>query len=231
AIAARLFPAADVAELYGASETSFITVNRRGPVDDDPGCVGEPFPDVELQIRPRPEDDPEHGLVYVRSPFLFEGYVEDGAVVPGVPEDGFVTVGDIGTIRADGALSLRGRASNLVITGGKNVHPEEIEIVLVAHDDVAECVIVGVPHPYWGEQLVACVAAVPGAEVRDEELRDFLRTRLAVYKIPKRWLVVDRLPHLPGGKIDRQAVRRVAVADADAEPTPASASAPDSAAR
>ncbi|MGX6447693.1 AMP-binding protein [Patulibacter sp. S7RM1-6] len=209
--AARLFPEAAVAELYGASETSFITVNQRGLVDDDPGYVGMPFPGIELEIRPREGDTPGNGLVYLRSAFLFEGYLERGEVVRGVPTDGFATVGDIGTIRPDGALSLRGRASNLVITGGKNVHPEEVEIVLAADPTVAECAVVGAPHPYWGEELVAIVAAAPDATIDEQGLRAGLRGRVAAYKIPKRWILVERLPRLSTGKIDRRTVRQIAV--------------------
>lgn len=217
-IAARLFPGAGVAELYGASETSFITVNRRGMVDDDPGYVGLPFPGVELEIRPREDDDAGRGMVHVRSPYLFDGYLEAGTVVGGVPADGFVTVGDLGTIRPDGALSLRGRASNLIITGGKNVHAEEVELVLVTHPGVAECVVVGAPHPHWGEELVACVVPAPGADGTGHELDGFLRSRIAAYKIPKRWLVVPGLPRLPTGKLDRQRVRGMAASPPPTDP-------------
>ncbi|MBM9469639.1 AMP-binding protein [Nakamurella leprariae] len=210
AAAARLFPQARIFELYGASETSFITVNRHGPVAEDPGCVGLPFPGVELDIRPRPDDEPGHGLVYVRSRYLFEGYLEAGALVAGIPADGFITVGDVGSIRSDGALSLRGRASNLVITGGKNVHPEEIEIALSDHPDLAGSAVVGVPHPYWGEELVACVVPAPGVGFDAEDVSAFLRPRVAGYKIPKRWIVVEDLPRTATGKTDRSGVRILA---------------------
>jgi len=207
--AARLFPSAETAELYGASETSFMTVNRRGPVADDPGYVGLPFPGVEIEIRPHAEADSGHGVVYVRSPYLFEGYLDAGEILSGVPDDGLITAGDIGTIRPDGGLSLSGRASNLLITGGKNVHPEEVEIALADHPAVTECVIVGVPHPYWGEELVACVVTADRAADTDE-LEALLRSRVASYKVPKRWIAVDRLPRTTSGKIDRRRARQLA---------------------
>ena len=207
-IARRLFPGALTGELYGASELSFVTVNTEGEKPGDPGYVGRPFPGVELEIRPDSEgEDDGTGLVHVRSPYLFEGYLDGREMKSPVLEDGFMTVGDIGTLTGVG-LSLRGRASNLLITGGKNVHPEEIEAQLSAHPDLAESVVIGVPHPHWGEELVAFVLpAEGGSRPAAGQLRSWLKERIASYKVPKRWFAVERIPRTRAGKTDRSSER------------------------
>jgi len=196
AIVRKLFPGALVGELYGASELSFVTVNTEGEDPSDPGFVGKPFPGVELEIRPP-------GVVFVRSPYLFDGYFNGNEIDSPVGPDGFMTVGDMGEIGETG-LSLRGRASNLLITGGKNVHPEEVETALSRHPAVAESVVVGVPHPRWGEELVAFIdVGQAGGEIEVESLREYLTGRIARYKIPKRWFVVNAIPRTRAGKTDR----------------------------
>jgi long-chain acyl-CoA synthetase len=206
-----LFPRARINEIYGASELSFVTVGT-GERHGDPGYVGLPFPGVEIEIRPpgpeaAREADDGSGLVFVRSPYLFEGYLEGSEVVSPVGGDGFMTVGDVGRLGPDG-LSLSGRASNMLITGGKNVHPEEVEALLSRLPSVTESVVIGVPHERWGEELVAFVG-FDGNRIRPdaEELRDALRGKVANYKIPKRWFEVDGFPRTAAGKVDRTAER------------------------
>jgi len=202
-IARRVFPRATVGELYGASELSFVTVNTEGERPSDPGYVGRPFPGVEIEIR-RPTDaaPDEPGPVYVRSPYLFDGYLEGNRSVSPAGEDGFMTVGDVGLLTEEG-LTLVGRASNMLITGGKNVHPEEVEGRLSDHPGVAECVVGGAPHPRWGEQLVGFVVAADGGAPDADSLRGHLRGRVAPYKIPKRWFLVDSIPRTAANKTDR----------------------------
>jgi long-chain acyl-CoA synthetase len=222
--ARRLFPNAKVSEIYGASELSFVTVATGGR-EGDPGYVGRPFPGVEIEVRPlgtetggRAEERAEGragepGLVFARSPYLFDGYIEGSVTVSPVGPDGFITVGDVGILSPRG-LSLSGRASNMLITGGRNVHPEEVEAALARHPAVAENVVIGMPHERWGEQLVAFVAfgdspGRPGAD----QLRAFLKSRVAGYKVPKRWFEVEALPRTPAGKFDRSAGRLLEAAD------------------
>lgn len=203
-ITRRLFPNASVNEIYGASELSFVTVNTDGELTGDPGFVGRPFPGVEIDIRPT---GPEHreegpGLVYVRSPYLFDGYLDGPATDRPTDSAGFMTVGDIGTLSPQG-LSLSGRASNMLITGGKNVHPEEVETGVSGHPEITECVVAGVPHPHWGEEIVAFLVASPGTRPDAEQLSEYLRERVAGYKIPKRWFLVEAIPRTRAGKTDR----------------------------
>jgi long-chain acyl-CoA synthetase len=209
-----LFPGARISEIYGASELSFVSVGT-GERDGDPGYVGRPFPGVEIEIRPLEpgpdrETDDESGLVFARSPYLFEGYIEESATVSPAGGDGFMTVGDVGRLGPDG-LSLSGRASNLLITGGKNVHPEEVESVLSRHPSVTGSIVVGMPHERWGEELVAFISFDGAHERPDtEELRDALREEVANFKVPKRWFEVDAIPLTGAGKFDRTVGRLLA---------------------
>ena len=203
-IARRLFPGAAVNEIYGASELSFVTVNSGDAGQAGPGFVGRLFPGVEIEIRPRAD---EPGLVFVRSPYLFEGYFDESGIQSPIGPDGFMTVGDVGVLDQRG-LSLVGRASNMLITGGKNVHPEEVEALLAEHESVTECVVVGVPDPRWGEEIVAFVVPADrssGPEVA--ELREHLKGGLASYKVPKRWFTVSEIPRTRAGKTDRSPER------------------------
>lgn len=199
-IARRVFPRASANEIYGASELSFVTVNSGAADQSEPGYVGTPFPGVEIEIRP--EGD-ETGLVYVRSPYLFDGYFDESGRQSPIGPDGFMTVGDVGVL-GEAGLSIVGRASNMLITGGKNVHPEEVESRLVEHGSVRECVVAGVPDQRWGEELVAFVVAEDsGKGLEVEQLRDHLRGSIAAHKIPKRWFLVEEIPRTPAGKTDR----------------------------
>ncbi|MEI2701809.1 MAG: AMP-binding protein [Baekduia sp.] len=199
AIARRAFPNARIVQIFGASELSFVTITVDDPGGPEPGSdVGAPFPGVEIELR--------EGEIWVRSRYLADGYVsESGEPVPIADSRGFATVGDLGTVDASGHLTLVGRASNMVITGGKNVHPEEVEAVLRDHPAVADCVVVGVPDDYWGERLVALLE--PAAEVADDELVATVKQRLASHKAPKEWHRTERLPRTESGKVARATAR------------------------
>jgi long-chain acyl-CoA synthetase len=203
-IARRIFPRALVGELYGASELSFVSVNTDGESPRDHGYVGRPFPGVEIEIRDEAgAPGADTGLVWVRSPYLFEGYLGESGVESPIGADGCMTVGDVGSLGPDG-LSLSGRASNMVITGGKNVHPEEVEARLAEHPDLRDCVVAGVPHARWGEEIVAFVVfAGYDQQPGGDDLKAYLRGKVASYKIPKRWFRVEAIPLTRAGKTDR----------------------------
>ncbi len=199
--AAELFPHARTRELYGASELSFVTVADGPPRVE--GEVGRPFPGVELDLR--------DGVVHVRSPYLFAGYLRRGALEPpALTADGFATVGDLGERLPDGALRLTGRASNLVVTGGKNVHPEEVEAALAGVPGVAAAGVTGRPDPYWGERL--CAYVVLDRPVAAADALAALRARLAAHKVPKELRTVPRLPRTASGKLARAELARWAAA-------------------
>ena len=208
-IARRLFPGATASEIYGASELSFVTVNSGEAEQPDPGFVGPPFSGVEIEIRSN-GDGP--GLVFVRSPYLFDGYFDESGSRSPIGPDGFMTVGDVGVLSEEG-LSIVGRASNMLITGGKNVHPEEVESRLAEHESVSECVVVGLPDDRWGEEIVAfLVASNPGDLPDAGELRDHLKDLVASYKVPKRWFTVEQIPRTRAGKTDRSRDRLLELA-------------------
>lgn len=121
---------------------------------------------------------------------------------------GWFRTGDLGRLGADDYLTLVGRSKDLVITGGENVDPTEVEAVLDALPGVAESAVVGVPHPEWGEVVVAAVVAEPSTEVDPESLRSLAREHLTPYKVPKRVHLVEALPRTPLGKVQKEALRR-----------------------
>ncbi len=200
-----------ILERYGMTETSMLTSN---PLDGErrPGTVGFPLPDVDV----RTVDDGGQGLstgevggIEVRGPNVFGGYW-------GRPEltateftaDGWFRTGDVGMFDADGYLHIVGRSKDLIISGGLNVYPKEIEDVIDGLDGVLESAVVGVPDADFGEAVVAIVVAAPGAEPDPAALRAAARERLAGFKVPKRVHVVDALPRNAMGKVEKAVLRR-----------------------
>ena len=200
-------------EGYGMTETSPVALgNPMGPTRR-PGTVGVPFPSTEIRVVD--PDDPsvdrpigEPGELLVRGPQVFQGYwgrPDETAAV--LLEDGWLRTGDIVRVSEDGFVSVVDRVKELIITGGFNVSPSEVEDVLLMHPDVAEAAVVGVPRPSGGEDVTAAVVLEPGAVFDDAALRDFCRTHLTPYKVPRRIAEVDSLPRSQIGKVLRREVR------------------------
>lgn len=180
-------------ERYGMTETVMITGNPlRG--ERRAGSVGLPLPGVDVRL------DDSTSEVLVRSPAVFAGYEADGAVTP--PDEWFAT-GDIGARDPDGYLRLVGRASELIITGGYNVYPREVEDALREHPGVADVAVVGLPDPTWGE----VIAAAFEGSAEPSDLSAHLSGRLATYKQPRTWLQVSQLPRNQMGKVQRAMVK------------------------
>jgi acyl-CoA synthetase (AMP-forming)/AMP-acid ligase II len=196
-------------EFYGSSETGTVTVLRpEDQLSAPPGCVGRPPAGIDVQLRDadgKPVAAGDVGEVFVRSPALMAGYLGHAEEIPG---GAFISVGDLGRFDEEGRLILVDRKHDLVITGGVNVYPAEVERALAEHPDVAGAVVCGVPDPDWGERVVALVARTDEA-LSPEALRDFLRDRLASYKIPKdfRFCALADLPIGGSGKPLRRAAR------------------------
>lgn len=201
----------DILQRYGTTETMILTSN---PLDGErrPGSVGLPLPGVELRIaddKDRPLPDGTIGMIQVRSPGLFTQYW-------GMPEktadeftaDGFFRTGDLGTRAADGYVEITGRAKDVIISGGYNVYPAEVEMVLNGAPGVSECAVIGVPHADFGEAVAAIVIRVQGdtsATVEALQLR--AKTMLANYKVPKYIVFVDEYPRNALGKIQKNVLR------------------------
>lgn len=200
-----------ILERYGMSESGMITSNplngeRRG------GTVGSPLPGNEVRVAGT--DDMalpagETGAIQIRGANVFHGYWR-------MPEktreeftaDGWFRTGDVGVFDADGYLSIVGRAKDLIISGGYNVYPKEIELELDVLPGVVESAVVGVPHPDFGEAVVAVVVLARGATLDEVATIAGLRTRLANYKVPKRVHVVDDLPRNAMGKVQKAELRK-----------------------
>jgi malonyl-CoA/methylmalonyl-CoA synthetase len=198
-----------ILERYGMTETNMITSN---PYDGPrrAGTVGMPLPGVEVRITGANGVVPpgEAGSIEVRGPNVFQGYWRLPEKTAEEFRDGWFVTGDLGAFDAEGYLSILGRAKDLVITGGLNVYPAEVEAALDDLDGVVASAVIGVPHPDFGEGVVACLVAATGAVLREEAVRAALREKLAAFKIPKRVLVLDELPRNAMGKVQKAELRR-----------------------
>jgi malonyl-CoA/methylmalonyl-CoA synthetase len=174
------------------------------------GAVGFPLPGVELRLA-----EPS-GEIEVRGPNVFAGYLErpDANALAFTP-DGWFRTGDLGALDADGYLRIVGRSKELVISGGYNVHPREVEEALRAHPDVDDAAVVGTPSPEWGELVTAYL--VTRRELTLEEIRRHCAERLAPYKHPRRIHRVAELPKNALGKLQRQRLREGRVLPEPAE--------------
>ena len=192
---ARLLGQAPV-ERYGITEGGIVVTN---PYDGprQPGRVGYPFPGVELKLG-------ELGEVLLKGGQVFKGYWRNPqATKEAFTDGGFFRTGDVGEIGEDGTLAIRGRIKELIITGGFNVYPREVELVLEEHPAVHEVAVAGVPSETWGEEVTAFVVASGSNTLDEKELIAFAHERLAAYKCPKRVIKVDALPRNAMGKVQR----------------------------
>jgi len=205
-------------EGYGLSETSpVLMANPVGP-SRRAGTVGLPLPSTELRVvdpeNPTVDRAPgEEGELVVRGPQVFSGYwkkpEETAAVFVEDPDGGapWFRTGDIVTLDADGFVSIVDRIKELIITGGFNVAPSEVEEVVRRHPGVADVAVVGLPSEHSGEDVVAAVVLAPGAELDEAGIRELAREHLTPYKVPRRVIAVDELPKSLIGKVLRKKVR------------------------
>ena len=193
---------------YGTTETGLDVSN---PVDAPrPDTVGLPLPGVDARIWSAGQEAPPgtDGEIQLRGPQVFAGYWHDAAATAeAFTADGWFRTGDIGAVDpASGHLVIRGRTKELIISGGLNVYPREVEIALERHPSVAEAAVAALPHPRWGEQVTAWVVPRPGATVSETGLVAHARTLLAAYKCPKQVFTLAALPRNQMGKLNRAAL-------------------------
>jgi malonyl-CoA/methylmalonyl-CoA synthetase len=200
-----------ILERYGMTETNMNTSNPyEGP--RVPGSVGPPLPGVEIRIA-----DPatgtqlpsgEIGMIEIRGPNVCKGYWRmPDKTAEAFRGDGYFISGDLGLIDEAGYVHIVGREKDLVITGGLNVYPAEVEAAIEAIPGVAECAVIGVPHPDFGEGVVAVATARPGAGFEERTIMRALAESLASYKRPKRVFLVDALPRNAMGKVRKSLLR------------------------
>jgi malonyl-CoA/methylmalonyl-CoA synthetase len=200
-----------ILERYGMTETSMITSN---PLDGErrPGTVGFPLPDVEVRVTAPDTGQPvasgEVGGIEVRGPNVCAGYWRqpERTAAERTP-DGFFRTGDVGRFDEGGYLHIVGRSKDLIISGGLNVYPKEVEAVLDDLDGIVESAVIGVPDADFGEAVVAVVVPAVGAVVEPDAVRAAARTQLAGFKVPKRVVVVADLPRNAMGKVEKAKLR------------------------
>jgi malonyl-CoA/methylmalonyl-CoA synthetase len=199
-----------ILERYGMTETGMNTSNPlRG--ERRPGTVGLPLPGVELRVADeagRVLGTGEVGVLEVRGPNVFKGYWRmSERTAEEFRADGFFITGDLARIDADGYVSIVGRAKDLIISGGLNVYPKEIESVIDDLPGVVESAVIGVPHPDFGEAVSAVVVRAPGAALEEAAVIAAVRARLAGFKVPKRVWFAPSLPRNTMGKVQKNALR------------------------
>jgi long-chain acyl-CoA synthetase len=200
-------------EGYGMTEASPVCLGNPFAPSRRPNTIGIPFPSTHMKVVD-PEDPTreveqgERGELLIQGPQVFSGYWNNPeettkTLMPG----GWLRTGDLVTVDADGFTTIVDRVKELIITGGFNVSPSEVEAVLRGHPDLVDAAVVGLPSPHGGEKVVAIVLVRPGSELNAPALIDFCRERLAAYKVPRDIVAVDELPKSMLGKVLRKQVR------------------------
>lgn len=201
-----------ILERYGMSETLMNTSNPyAGP--RVPGSVGPALPDIDIRITDPQSGAPAPGpnaigMIEVRGPNVFHGYwrMPDKTAME-FRSDGFFVTGDLGKVDERGYVYIVGRNKDLIISGGFNVYPIEVELEIDALPGVIESAVIGIPHPDFGEGVTAAVVAASGSELTEAAVRLALEQRLAKFKVPKRILFVDELPRNTMGKVQKSELR------------------------
>jgi len=198
-------------ERYGMTETG---INCSNPVHGERrvGSVGPALPTVEVRVVDAENGEAvaqgEVGQVQVRGPSIFKGYWRQAeATAAAFTDDGWFRTGDLGLLEADGYLTLRGRSRDLIISGGMNVYPPEVERVLLEHPAVQAAAVIGCTDAEWGERVVALVVCNSGTSIPEADLIAFCRERLAPYKAPKAVLFRSDLPRNAMGKVQKAVLR------------------------
>jgi len=194
-----------IAESYGQTEAMPVTYNHYYPERHVVGSVGQAVHGVEIQIRDlsgKVLKEGQKGEICIRGPIVMKGYLNN----PSGTKDAFwgrdwLRTGDIGCHDANGYLYIVDRLKELIITGGENVYPREVEEVLYTKPEVQECAVVGLPDREWGEKVAAFIVPKPGQTIFPDEVRAFLKMKLSSFKVPKECIVIKEMPKSHAGKI------------------------------
>lgn len=225
--AIALFPGVSFINAFGQTETA-STIAMLGPEDHLlegseeererklhrlTSSIGKPLPDVEVAIADEEGNllkSPLPGEIWVRGGRVMSGYWGDEEKTKqAITPEGWLRTGDMGWIDEDGYIFLAGRADDMIIRGGENISPQEVENALCSHPLIDEAAVIGVPHPDWGQEAMAVLVMKQGAEVGEEEIVQFLRGKLASYKVPAAFVVVDSMPHNSVGKLLKRELRKL----------------------
>jgi long-chain acyl-CoA synthetase len=217
----RILPGVRLCNCYGLTESSSLaTVLPPELALSRAGSVGRAVPDTEAEVRDPmgarlPPGQP--GELYLRGPNIVQGYWGAPEKTAQAIRDGWLRTGDLARIDDDGIVTILDRVKDMINRGGEKIYGLEVENVLYAFPGVAEAAVVGVPHPVFGEVPAAFVVPLPDAALDPDDLRRHCRDRLADYKVPVEFRLVERLPRNPGGKVLKQDLRRAFGARPDGE--------------
>jgi acyl-CoA synthetase (AMP-forming)/AMP-acid ligase II len=192
---------------YGATETGLVTLAGPHDLRASPGTIGRAIPGQDVHLLDEAGSDVQDGEVGDQSEQLVAGYHADEAATRGSMRGGYFSVGDLARRDARGCYHIEGRRRDMIISGGINVYPAEVEAIIDAHPAVLECAVVGVPDREWGERVRAHVVLRPGATLTAEELAAHCAERLARTKVPREIRFVDQLPRNPTGKVLKRDLR------------------------
>jgi fatty-acyl-CoA synthase len=209
---AAIFVGAEIIEAYGQSEsTDGVAMARGTSVFDHPGTVGRMNPYVQVAVRRGDgmlASPGEEGELVIGGPTVMAGYYRDRAATAAAIRDGWLYTGDLGRQNADGYFFITGRVKDLIITGGENVSPAEVEDVLRTHPGVADVAVIGTPHPKWGEQVTAVVVPKAGARLDPAALSNYAGTRLSGFKKPRRVEFIAALPRNAANKVRTKVLKQ-----------------------
>jgi acyl-CoA synthetase (AMP-forming)/AMP-acid ligase II len=197
----------DIYEYYGMNEMGSLFVSTPADRASRPDSVGQPSMFSEARIvddNGRDLGPNQIGEILGRSPMSATAYFESPAKSAETFRGGWLHTGDLGHRDEEGYLYIRGRKKDMIITGGQNVYPAELEDVILRHAGVAECAVVGLPDDLWGERVTAVVVPHPAATIAATQLESFCRRHLAGFKIPKEFVILEEpLPRNPNGKVQK----------------------------
>lgn len=210
------FGASHIFDFYGATELGWVTLIRGDEMLAHPGSVGTPIAGQHVAIFAIDGDAMlevgEVGVVHVRNGQTMSGYLHDAAATAQTSRDGWVSVEDLGRLDEEGYLYIEGRARDMIISGGVNLYPVEIEERLAKHPSVREVAVFGVPDETWGERVAAAVVLDDGVDTTTIE--DYARAHLTGAKVPRRWVQLDELPRNQTGKVLKTSLRELAATEA-----------------
>lgn len=204
-----LFGGTPIYEFYGSSEASYISYSN---IQHDPlYSVGRAFPEVDISVRDEQFREVAVGTIgqlYIKSEMLFKEYYRLPEETEHVFREGWLVLGDYGYLDSEGYLYMTGRVRNRIISGGMNVFPEEVEAVLQQMPEIAEVMVTGKAHPYWGEQIIAIVRWNTDSPLSIEIIKDYCRSYLAYYKAPRDIITVEKFIYTSSGKIAREIMKQ-----------------------
>jgi fatty-acyl-CoA synthase len=199
---------------YGSTETGLVTLAKPDDLRAAPGCIGKPVPGNRIRLL----DEHGHevpvgsvGELYVRNRMLVEGYHDDAASTASSLREGYFTVGDLARRDGEGRYFIEGRKRDMIISGGVNVYPAEVEAAIESHPAVAEVAVVGVEDAEWGERVrafVVCRGEHAGFALDEGALKAWCRDRLSGPKVPREFVFLESLPRNPTGKVLKKELRR-----------------------